>query len=334
VSKNEDGWRVNTVEEPQNQYYQNAGDILDLALEMQAKRYGITLDDIAQKFGCSRRKAERMRDAIRRIFGDQIDEVDQGDGFKRWRLLPGTLNKLVAFDAEELLHLTAAAKLLRHENRNDAADALEHIELKLRALMRQEDLTRVENDLEVLVEAEGLAMRPGPRPKIDPKIISGLRRAILTRSKIRIRYRSHTGVSWHKVCPYGFLYGIRPHLIAFSRNPKILDFRNYRLSGIIEIEEIPETFEPDPEFSLEAYARRSFGMYQEEPFDVVWKFSPTVAAEAREFEFHPDQTMEDLDDGSLIVKFRAGGALEMSWHLYTWGDEVEVLEPKDFLERY
>ncbi|WP_230279140.1 WYL domain-containing protein [Croceicoccus sp. Ery15] len=33
-------------------------------------------------------------------------------------------------------------------------------------------------------------------------------------------------------------------------------------------------------------------------------------------------------DGSLIVTFDASGHLEMAWHLYAWGDAVEVLEPK------
>jgi hypothetical protein len=28
-------------------------------------------------------------------------------------------------------------------------------------------------------------------------------------------------------------------------------------------------------------------------------------------------------------RYRATGALEMNWHLFTWGDEVKVLEPKD-----
>jgi len=28
------------------------------------------------------------------------------------------------------------------------------------------------------------------------------------------------------------------------------------------------------------------------------------------------------------VRFRAGGALEMSWHLFTWGDDVQVIKPK------
>jgi predicted DNA-binding transcriptional regulator YafY len=50
---------------------------------------------------------------------------------------------------------------------------------------------------------------------------------------------------------------------------------------------------------------------------------------AREYMFHPSQELEQQKDGSLIVRFRAGGLLEMSWHLHTWGDEVEVLSPPE-----
>ena len=39
------------------------------------------------------------------------------------------------------------------------------------------------------------------------------------------------------------------------------------------------------------------------------------------------------DDGSLTVKFRAGGAREMDWHLYTWGEHVKVIKPTNFEER-
>ena len=71
-------------------------------------------------------------------------------------------------------------------------------------------------------------------------------------------------------------------------------------------------------FSLKGYAERSFGVFQEEPFDVEWEFNATVAADAKEFLFHPSQVMEDKPDGSLIVRFRAGGVREMAWHLVTW----------------
>jgi predicted DNA-binding transcriptional regulator YafY len=38
--------------------------------------------------------------------------------------------------------------------------------------------------------------------------------------------------------------------------------------------------------------------------------------------------VEDQPDGSLIVRFSASGHLEMCWHLYVWGDQVEVLAPE------
>jgi predicted DNA-binding transcriptional regulator YafY len=37
--------------------------------------------------------------------------------------------------------------------------------------------------------------------------------------------------------------------------------------------------------------------------------------------------VEDRPDGSLIVRFSASG-VEMCWHLYVWGDQVEVLAPE------
>jgi predicted DNA-binding transcriptional regulator YafY len=46
------------------------------------------------------------------------------------------------------------------------------------------------------------------------------------------------------------------------------------------------------------------------------------------FVFHPDQTIEAQPDGSLLVRFRASGWLEMAWHLYQWGDAVEVIAPE------
>ena len=93
-----------------------------------------------------------------------------------------------------------------------------------------------------------------------------------------------------------------------------------------------ESFERDESFSLQAYAERSFGVFQEEPFDVVWRFTPEAAIHAKEYLFHPSQQMEEEEDGSLVVRFSAGGKHEMIWHLYAWGDNVEVIEPKELAD--
>lgn len=55
-----------------------------------------------------------------------------------------------------------------------------------------------------------------------------------------------------------------------------------------------------------------------------WRFLPDVADEAAEYVFHPKQQAGRLADGSLLVRFRAGGRQEMEWYLARWGDKVEV----------
>jgi predicted DNA-binding transcriptional regulator YafY len=92
-----------------------------------------------------------------------------------------------------------------------------------------------------------------------------------------------------------------------------------------------QSFVRDKEFDLDAYAAQSFGSYHSDAEfgQVIWRFSPDAAATAREFLFHPDQIMTDQADGGLIVSFRASGWVEMAWHLFQWGDTVEVNEPQD-----
>ena len=83
-----------------------------------------------------------------------------------------------------------------------------------------------------------------------------------------------------------------------------------------------------PRSASRAHARGGGAFQREEEYgEVVWRFAPRAAEHARGFEFHPEQVMEDQPDGSLVVRFHAAGWLEMCWHLYQWGDAVEVLEP-------
>ena len=92
------------------------------------------------------------------------------------------------------------------------------------------------------------------------------------------------------------------------------------------------SFEWDDEFDLQTYAERSFGVFQEEPFQVVLRFEPDAAEDAANFRFHPTQTLHKNKDGSLTVKFTAGGLVEMCWHLVTWGTSVQVEQPRNLRE--
>ena len=104
---------------------------------------------------------------------------------------------------------------------------------------------------------------------------------------------------------------------------------HYLLQKIKSVEILPDVFDSS-EFDLNEYALESFGAFHEEPFDVEWLFDKEVADEAKNFIFHPKQKLIKNPDGTLTVKFKAGGRREMDWHLYTWGDKVKVIKPKDW----
>src|ERR1700722_4583650 len=144
--------------------YEKAETILRIALDMQSSALGLSLDDIQHKYSdepLSRRTAERLRDAIERLF-PQIEQANPGEVPKRWRLPGGTVNGLARITADELTDLGTAISLLRRENMDLQAENAERGIAKMRALVKRPVMNRIEPDLEALTEAEGLAMRPGP----------------------------------------------------------------------------------------------------------------------------------------------------------------------------
>ena len=306
--------------------YERVTDIVRLAIRLQGTAEGLTLDDIAEDFSVSRRTAERMRDAVEHAFGP-LQVADTGSKRHRFKLDSYSVRSVARVTPEELAELEAAANGLDREGLTERAATLRELSEKLRAMRKTVPGSDFESDLQTLMQAEGLAMRPGPRPRLEPGLLSLLRDAIRTRREVEFDYLSQSKGrrSRHQVQPYGVLYGNRPYLVG--RMPWADDTRIWRLSNISNACWLDTTFDPDPDFDLQAYAERSFGSYQEPPFDVVWEFDAEVAEDAATFLFHPSQSLQKKGDGSLTVSFHAGGLDEMCWHLVTWGPNVSVSKP-------
>ena len=317
-----------------NMRYQKPEDLLRLSLMMQGSAEGVGIEDIQGEFRISRRTAERMRDAVMRLFPSAY-EVPTSSSRKKWRIPSGTLNHLVDFSADELAALHTAASVLSRDNLLDQSKSVADVIVKIQAALRRDAVVRIAPDLEALIEADGLAMRPGPRPIIHEGVLEYLRDAITCRNEIRIAYTVNGGTQAyeHIIRPYGFLYGNRHYLVAWNTFEEVEDFRLYCLSKIESVHPTGLTFVRDSSFSLKNFAERSFGVFQEEPFMVVWRVKPDSADEAMEYQFHPHQKVEKQADGSLLVSFQAGGALEMCWHLFTWGGAIEVIEPTDLRQQ-
>jgi len=316
------------AEKRREDVYERSEDIVRLALLLQGSRIGLGLIDIQEEFGVSRRTAERLRDAVLRAF-PQVEEVPTGDRMKRWRMPRGVLNQMIAVETRELQELALASHRLRADGLVERAAALDGLRAKIAALMPPASLARVEPDLEALLEAEGHAMRPGPRPCIAEGLLEALRSGLLGCRVLRLRYRRRTTgrSTMVELEPHGILFGQRHYLVAFtagttSRAPKL-----YALANISEVETTATQFIRRPGFNLKAFATRAFGVFQEDPQEVCWRFAPALAEDAWEHHFHPTAAKRRLEDGSVEVRFTAGGLQEMAWHLFTWGPGVEIQSP-------
>lgn len=309
-------------------------ELLKLAM-MATRRSGVSLEEIVEEWGCSHRTAQRMTDALQAAF-PQTEPEDGDDRRRRWRIHAKAIAPLLTPSAEELASLATAISELEAGQMTTEAATLRQLQSKVRALLPPGAGTRLAVDEEALLEALGHAARPGPRPAASSEVDAAISQALKGPFLLRIAYRkrSQDKPSERIVAPYGLLLGVRRYLVARDTAKKGARLQHYRVEEIYAAEVLDESFELDPGFNIRNHAEKGFGSYESaaEYGDVVWRFTPDAAPHARRFVFHPTQTAEEEPDGSLLVRFRASGYLEMCWHLYSWGRSVEVLQPAKLRE--
>ena len=305
--------------------FAKAQDLLRLALMASARHGGISLQEIAEEFAVSHRTAQRMTDALATLF--QTEARDGPDRRRRWRLADPRLARLPTRPEPAIEALDLAIRSARAEGRGLHADTLALLRDDLLARLQPKDARRAEAEAEALLSAMGHVIRPGPRAEIPPGLLAPLTEAL--RGPFRLSMRYHNDVAPRMVEPHGILLGHRAYLVARqpSRSPQLI---NFRLDRIHEAQVLPDSFAMEEGFTIETHAARAFGVWQhpDQHGEVVWRFAPEAADHAAGFRFHPTQEMEPQPDGSLILRFSASGWLEMAWHLYQWGDKVEVLAPE------
>ena len=301
--------------------------LLRLVQLLSHSRYGVTMEQIQEELGVGRRTVERLREQVSDLFPGLIYAQDE-NRVRRWRLPPrampamppglGTLGTLEGLARD----LSAAGDEAR------AGDVREALSC-LRTMFAPDTLLRVETNIEALMQAEGVAMHPGPRQRLNREMLSLIREAVLGFRKLGVNYLAPGAVAQRRIlCPYGVLYGRRAYLVAHLEGVEAPDkMLLWRLDRLSDLELQAEGFVSEP-FDLAAYAAQSFGVYQESAENVVLRFSPSAAEEAAVWQFHPTQSAEPQPDGSLILRFTCGGMRELSWHLFTWGGTVQVLAPE------
>jgi predicted DNA-binding transcriptional regulator YafY len=305
--------------------HEKAALLLELARALASTAEGMTLDEMAQEIGVGRRTAERMRDALRDLF-PQFEEIEDPPT-RRFRIPAGLDALFQTPDAEELGALRAAAEQFRAAGARGRAAALARLETKVLSAMRAPARRRLAPDLEAMLQAEAIALAPGPRPFEDETVLRLVREAIVSLRQLTFVYLGgSTPGRRREVTPLGLLFGRSNYLLAAEGEGGAA--RTWRLDRLAEVALIDRPAAPPADFSLAAFVDRSFGIYQDEVEAVRLRVRPHGAQEALGWRFHSTQEITPQPDGSVLIAFRASGMRELAWHLFSWGDKVEILGPQ------
>lgn len=106
--------------------------------------------------------------------------------------------------------------------------------------------------------------------------------------------------------------------------------RTFKVERILAASLTPETFAIDRGTAPARDLMLAWDVIaDEEPVDVVIRFSAAVAKRAAETRWHPSQRLEPQDDGTLVWRGRVAGLREIRIWILGWGADAEVLEPSE-----
>ena len=161
--------------------------LLNLVFIMQEPEYrgGMTIDEIAKILGKSERTARRMIKALIDLDCVVVSEPDPSKDFdKRKKALYKfiRLNNIRGITASELGTLERVSKNKRNNQleRNELSNLLK----KLRNITEDKS-NFFYNDLELIMQTEGFAVRPTPKCKVDEETINKIREAIKDNVQMR-----------------------------------------------------------------------------------------------------------------------------------------------------
>ena len=303
--------------------YSRVSDILDLAIFMSSKIQGVTISEIAERYNVSRRTAERMRDSLTCIF-PSIDEIETDDTQKHWGFINYSISNLISFTPKELANIEQCQR--RTTNKEMKEELAKTVE-KIKAFNRK-NANSLETNIELYMQTEGYAVRQMPQYKISLETLEVIREAVQHSKIVEGIYHGKSRL----IEPLGMIYGEKIYLVARekAKGDGIYNYLLHKFEGL----KLTDKIFDKGDFNLQEYTNQSFGVYHGEVLDVELLFSPELAPEASQFNFHPTQRGKYNEDGSYTVTFRASGSLEIIWHVFKWGNGCKIIAPKLLQDEY
>ena len=304
--------------------YSQAGRVHDVIRLIEA-RHGITVDELAEETGVTRRTIFRDLEAINEA-GYPLTS-DWHEGQKQYLFLTRFKDvPPISFTLQELMTLALLRSQLDLLNGTPFLEDMQSVFRKVNSVLPPRLAAHMERIAEV---AHPLLQGKRDYSK-SAQALGVIRHALLHQQSISISYRS-TGrgaPSSYRIDPYTLLFqkgGI--YLLGFAHNRQAL--RTFAVERILAVEPGRERFEIPEGFHAGQALEGAFGIVAEPPMEVKIRFSPGIAHAIRDRVWHASQSVAEEADGGVLLSFRAGGKMEILSWLLSYGAHAELLAPAE-----
>jgi predicted DNA-binding transcriptional regulator YafY len=291
-------------------------------LNMLRARHGLKASDLAKECEVSERTI--YRDITALSSNNVPIYFDRG-----YHLLSDAFLPPLNFTLEDylLLKLSLSSSILMENSplKKHAKEVLAKIEANLNPALKV-DIEKIKEPLKISIKSNS------DFSKIS-LIFKLIEQCILNKKSLKVAYESlETGRTTRQIDPYSLIF--RKHawyLIGFCHLRE--QIRIFRLTRVKKVTILDKGFEIKPNFSLSTFFKDSWELYQGEPVIVKIRFIGVGAKVIESGHHHPSEKISKLKDGSLIYEVKVNGIEEISRWILGFGENAEVLEPKDLREK-
>lgn len=288
-------------------------------------RHGITIEELAEEAGVTRRTIHRDLNAIHEAGYPLISEREHGR--KVYRFLTRFKDvPPISFSLQELMTLCFLRSELDFLEGTPFHDDMEAIYRKVNSVLPPRYAAHMERIAGVslpLLQGRRDYSRAGEPLRV-------LRDALIFQYRVTIDYQApgKDRPSSYLVDPYTLVFhrgGL--YLLGYAHNRQAM--RTFAVERINRALKEAERFELPADFHPREHLRHAFGIVEESAVNVRVRFDPAVAHAVRDRVWHPSQSVEDLADGGIVLSFEAGGSMEIVSWVLSYGHHAEILDPPE-----
>ena len=282
---------------------------------------------IAKELEVSLRTINRDLDVIRGYYHAPLeyDQIRRGWYYKD----PNFFIKYIQIEEGELFSLALLDTLLMQYKNTPLEGKLKSVFEKIRNSLPSE----VSIDSRFL--DENLTYIPDALAPIKEEVFDAVFSGVKKKTTLSFEYKplQKTTFMERKIDPY--------HIICQRGNWYVIGFchlkqevRIFSFSRMQNVQLTKEHFEVPKDFNAKDYVDKTMGVWlsAKTKYNVKLQFSSEIGTFAAEHIWHEGQTVEQNEDGSVIVSFETTQLPEVKRLVLGQGRTVKILEPKELVD--